>query len=149
MEDGAGGLTWNPMDDSPIPDRLWDGMLALLGGTLAVAGAAVAVAGTLGWPRRAPAELTGTQLALLGAQALASVGAVAWSGRRLCRRYPGAVAVAFAAAVPAALALLVGIEWWDPREPHAGWGDLFLNGTALAALVAGPAAFVLRRGEER
>jgi hypothetical protein len=133
------------VDDTAIPDKLWDGMLALLRGTLAVASVAVAVASTVGWPRRAPAELTGFQISLLAAQALASAVALGWCGRRLSRRYPGALAVAFTAMIPAALGLLLTLEWRDPREPRAGWWELLRNSLALAAIIAPPAAVLLWR----
>src|SRR6476661_7719083 len=42
------------LDDTPIPDRIWDGLVAWMRGTFAVIGAALAISATLGYPRRAP-----------------------------------------------------------------------------------------------
>src|SRR5690349_8834932 len=59
------------LDDTPIPDQLWDALVAWMRGTFAVVGTALAVSATLGYPRRAPGELDGSQLAFLVAQAAA------------------------------------------------------------------------------
>jgi hypothetical protein len=131
------------LSDVPVPDRIWDGMVALLRGTFIVTTTAVAVAGALGWPRRAAAELPAGELVFLIAQALASGAFVARSGRLLCRRYPGALAVALVAGVPVALALLMGLEWLDRREPLATWGSLLKGSVQLAALEAAPAGYLL------
>jgi hypothetical protein len=129
------------LSDAPVPDRIWDGMVALLRGTFIVTTTAVAVA--LGWPRRSAAELPAGQLVFLIAQALASGAFVVRSGRLLCRRYPGALAVALLAGVPVALALLMGLEWLDRREPLATWGSLLKGSVQLAALEAAPAGYLL------
>ncbi|HEU4699396.1 MAG TPA: hypothetical protein VFS40_09455 [Gemmatimonadales bacterium] len=134
-----------PSSDTPVVDRLWEGLGAWLGGVLAASGLALAMAATLGWPRRAAAELSTTQLAVLGVQALASSAGLARAGRALCRRYPLAVGVAFVAAVPAALALLMAAEWRDPSTPHASWARLLGDGVRLAALEAVPVGYVLWR----
>ena len=112
-------------------------------GTFVVYATAIAISTTLGWPRRAAAELTGSQLGFLIVQAVVCCGFVVRTGRRLCRRYPGAVAVAFAAGVPGALALLMALEWRNAHEPMAKWTDLLLNGVRLAALEAVPVGYLL------
>lgn len=131
------------LDDTPIPDRIWDGLVAWMRGTLAVIGTALAISATLGYPRRAPGELSGSQLAILIAQAIACSGFVVQSGRRLCRRYPGAVLVALIAGLPGALAVLMGVEWVEQREPLASWWDLVVGSAKFAALEAGPVGFLL------
>ena len=131
------------LDDSPIPDKLWDGLLAWMRGIVAVIGTALAIWATLGYPRRAPDELSGSQLAFLVAQAVACSAFVVQSGRRLCRHYRGAVLVAFAAGVPGALAVLMAIAWYDRREPLAGWWHVLAGGVKFAALEALPAGFLL------
>jgi hypothetical protein len=131
------------LDDTPVPDRIWDGLIAWMRGTFVVASTALAVSATLGWPRRAAATLTGAQLAFLAAQALVCSAFVVRSGRRLSRRYPGALAVAFTAGVPAGLALLMGLEWHDPHEPVATWASLFKGSVQLASLLAVPVGYLL------
>src|SRR5689334_15409166 len=85
------------LDDSPIPDKLWDGLLAWMRGIVAVIGTALAIWATLGYPRRAPGELSGSQLAFLvahrglqrlrGAERPPAVPALSGRGPgRLCRR---------------------------------------------------------------
>jgi hypothetical protein len=132
-----------PLDDTPIPDKLWDGLVAWMRGTFAVLGTALAISATLGYPRRAPGELSGSQLAFLVAQAVACSGFMVQSGRRLCRHYGGAVLVAFAAGVPGALAVLMAIGWFDRREPLAGWWDVLVGSVKFAALEALPVGFLL------
>jgi hypothetical protein len=131
------------LDDTPIPDRIWDGMVAWMRGTFAVMGTALAISATLGYPRRAPGELSGPQLAFLVAQGVACSAFVVQSGRRLCRRYPGAVLVALIAGLPGALAVLMGVEWMQRREPLATWGDLLVGSARFAALEAAPVGFLL------
>lgn len=131
------------LDDTPIPDQLWDGLVAWMRGTFAVVGTALAISATLGYPRRAPGELSGSQLAFLVVQAVTCSAFVVQSGRRLCRHYRGGVLVAFAAGVPAALAVLMAIGWYDRREPLAGWWDVLAGSVKLAALEAWPAGFLL------
>jgi hypothetical protein len=138
--DEAAGST---LSDTPIPDRLWDGLLAWMRGTFAVIGTALAVSATLGWPRRPAAALTGAQLGFLAVQAAACSGFVVRSGRRLCRRIPGALAVAFAAGVPATLVVLMAAEWRDPREPIATWASLLVGSLRLAAIEAVPVGYLL------
>jgi hypothetical protein len=137
------------LSDTPLLDRLWGGLSAWLRGNLAVSGAALTVAATLGWPRRAAAALTGSQIAWLSAQALASSVVLGRGGRRLCRRYPGTLVVACVAGVPAALALLMTWEWHDPREPLASWTRLLTASVQLAALEAGPVGYLLWRLHQR
>jgi hypothetical protein len=132
-----------PLDDTPIPDQLWDGLIAWMRGTFAVIGTALAISATLGYPRRAPVELSGSQLAFLVAQAVACSAFMVQSGRRLCRHYRGAVLVAFAAGVPGALAILMAIGWFDRREPLAGWWDVLVGSVRFAALEALPVGFLL------
>jgi hypothetical protein len=129
--------------DTPIPDVIWDGLLAWMRGTFAVIGTALAISATLGWPRRPAATVTGGQLGVLAVQALVCSGVIVRSGRHLSRRPAGAVAVAFAAGVPAALALLMVMAWRDPREPVATWGALFLGSLRFAALEALPVGYLL------
>jgi hypothetical protein len=131
------------LDDTPIPDRIWGGMVAWMRGTFAVVGTALAISATLGYPRRAPGALSATQAVFLVVQAAACAAFVVQSGRRLCRRYPGAVIVAFAAGVPAALALLLGVEWLDRREPMATWWELLAGSVKFACLEAVPVAYLL------
>ena len=114
------------VDDTPAADRLWNGLVSWIAGTLAVCGAAIAISTALGWPRRAPAELPGSELAFLIGQAAACSAFVVRSGRMVCRRFPGAVAVAFAAGVPAALAVLMALEWREQSQPITTWGALLL-----------------------
>lgn len=131
------------LDDTPIPDQLWDGLLAWMRGTFAVIGTALAISATLGYPRRAPGELNGSQLAFLVAQAVTCSAFMLQSGRRPCRHYRGAVLVAFAAGVPGALAVLMAIGWYDRREPLAGWWDVLAGSVEFAALEALPVGFLL------
>lgn len=131
------------LDDTPIPDKIWDGMVAWMRGTFAVTGAALAISATLGYPRRAPGALSGSQLAFLIAQAVACSAFVVQSGRRLCRRFPGAVLVAFTAGSPGALAVLMGVEWAERREPLATWWDLLVGSAKFAALEAVPVGLLL------
>jgi len=131
------------LDDTPIPDLIWDGMVAWMRGTFAVLGTALAISATLGYPRRAPGELSGSQLAFLIAQAVACSAFVVQSGRRLCRRYPGALFVALMAGLPGALAVLMGVEWVERREPLASWWDLLVGSAKFAALEAVPVGFLL------
>jgi hypothetical protein len=129
--------------DTPIPDRLWDGLLAWMRGTFAVLGTALAISATLGWPRRPPTDLGGGQIAVLVVQAFVCAVVLVRSGRHLSRHCAGALAVAFAAGVPAALAILMLLAWRDPREPAATWGDLFLGSLRFAALEAVPVGYLL------
>jgi hypothetical protein len=131
------------LDDTPIPDRIWDGLVAWMRGTFAVLGAALAISATLGYPRRAPGELSGSQLAFLIAQAIACSAFVVQSGRRLCRSYPRALFVAFMAGLPGALAVLMGVEWMERPEPLASWWDLLVGSAKFAALEAVPVGFLL------
>ena len=131
------------LDDTPIPDKLWDGLVAWMRGTFAVVGAALAISATLGYPRRAPGQLSGSQLAFLVVQALTCSAFMVQSGRRLCRHYRGAVLVAFAAGVPGALAVLMAIGWYDRREPLAGWWDVLAGSVKFAALETLPVGFLL------
>ena len=131
------------LDDTPIPDQRWDGLVAWMRGTFAVIGTALAVSATLGYPRRAPGELSGSQLAFLVVQAVTCSALVVQSGRRLCRHYRCGVLVAFAAGVPGALAVLMAIGWYDRREPLAGWWDVLAGSVKLAALEALPVGFLL------
>ena len=86
--------------------------------------------------------LTGSQLGFLVAQAVACSAFVVQSGRRLCRRYPGALVVAFTAGLPGALAVLMVVEW-SRREPLASWWDLLRGSVRFAALEAVPVGFLL------
>ncbi|HET9725549.1 MAG TPA: hypothetical protein VFP28_01455 [Gemmatimonadales bacterium] len=131
------------LDDTPIPDKLWDGLVAWMRGTFAVIGTALAISATLGYPRRAPGELSGSQVAFLIAQAVACSAFVVQSGRRLCRHYRGAVLVALAAGFPGALAVLMTVEWLERREPLASWWDLLTGSVRFAALEALPVGFLL------
>jgi hypothetical protein len=131
------------LSDTPAADRIWDGLVAWIGGTLAICGAAVAISTALGWPRRAAAELPGSALAFLIVQAVVCGAFVVRSGRSLRRRYPGAVAVAFVAGVPAALAVLMVVEHRDPSEPLATWGHLLAASVRFAALEAVPVGYLL------
>jgi hypothetical protein len=131
------------LDDTPIPDRLWDGLVAWMRGTFAVVATALAISATLGYPRRAPPELSGSQLAFLITQAVACSAFVVQSGRRLCRHYGGSVIVALAAGVPGALAVLLAVGWFDRREPLAGWWDLLAGSFKFAALEMLPVGFLL------
>jgi hypothetical protein len=131
------------LSDTPIPDRLWDGMVAWLGGTLAVCAAAIAISNTLGWPRRPAALLTGWQLMILGAQAVACSAFVLRSGQRFSRRLPGAVVVALAAGVPGAFTVLMGAEWLRPADPPTGWFELLRRSAGLAAVMAVPVGYLL------
>jgi hypothetical protein len=146
-------VSFSPMDplsaetpsDTPIPDRIWDGLGAWMRGTFAVIGVALAVSATLGWPRPAAAMLTGVQLALLVSQAVASGGVIVQSGRRLSRRPLGALAVAVVAGVPVTLALLMIVEWTGPHEAPATWAHLFKASLQLAAVEAAPVGYLLWR----
>ena len=131
------------LDNTPIPDKIWDGLVAWMRGTFAVIGTALAISATLGYPRRAPGELSGSQLAFLIAQAVASSAFVVQSGRRLCRHYRGAILVALAAGLPGALAVLMAVEWYQRREPLASWWDLLAGSAKFAALEAVPVGFLL------
>jgi D-aminopeptidase len=131
------------VDDTPAADRLWNGLVSWIAGTLAVCGAAIAISTALGWPRRAPAELPGSELAFLIGQAAACSAFVVRSGRMVCRRFPGAVAVAFAAGVPAALAVLMALEWREQSQPITTWGALLLGSLRVAAVEAGPVGYLL------
>jgi hypothetical protein len=131
------------VSDAPVPDQIWNGVIALMRGTFIVSATAVAVAGALGWPRRAAGALPGGELAFLITQAVASGAFVVRSGRLLCRRYSGALIVAFVAGIPVSLALLMGLEWLDPREPLATWGSLLTRSVQLAALEAAPVGYLL------
>lgn len=131
------------LDDTPITDRLWDGLMAWMRGTFAVIGTALAVSATLGYPRRSPDELTESQLAFLVVQAVGCSAFVVHSGRRLCRRYRGALVVAFAAGIPASLALLLVLAWLDRREPLANWWSVLAGSVQFATLEAVPAGFLL------
>jgi hypothetical protein len=131
------------LDDTPITDKLWDGLVGWMRGTFAVVGAALAISATLGYPRRAPGELNGSQLAFLLAQAVGCSAFMVQSGRRLCRHYRGAILVAFAAGLPGALAVLMAVEWYQRREPPAGWWDLVVGSVKFAALEALPVGFLL------
>src|SRR5690349_4530606 len=131
------------LDDTPIPDQLWDGLLAWMRGTFAVIGTALAISATLGYPRRAPGELSGSQVAFLIAQAVACSAFVVQSGRRLCRHYRGAVLVALTAGFPGALAVLMAVEWLERGEPLASWWDLLAGSVRFAALEALPVGFLL------
>jgi hypothetical protein len=131
------------LDDTPIPDKLWDGLVAWMRGIFAVIGVALAISATLGYPRRDPGELNRSQLAFLVVQAVTCSAFVVQSGRRLCRHYRGAVLVAFAAGVPGALAVLMAIGWYDRREPLAGWWDVVAGSVKFAALEALPVGFLL------
>ena len=131
------------LDDTPIADKLWDGLVAWMRGTFAVVGAALAISATLGYPRRAPGELSGSQLAFLISQAVACSAFMVQSGRRLCRHYRGAILVAFAAGLPGALAVLMAVEWHQRRPPLAGWWDLAVGSVKFAALEAMPVGFLL------
>jgi hypothetical protein len=131
------------LSDTPAADRIWDGLVAWIGGTLAICGAAIAISAALGWPRRAAAALPGSELAFLIVQAVVCCAFVVRSGRSLRRRYPGAVAVAFAAGVPAALAVLMVVEHRDPSEPLATWGHLLVASVRFAALEAVPVGYLL------
>jgi hypothetical protein len=130
------------LDDTPIPDRIWDGLVAWMRGTFAVVGTALAVSATLGYPRRAPDGLTGSQLALLVAQAVGCSAFVVHSGRTLCRRYRGALLVAFTAGVPASLALLLVLAWLDRREPLTSWWSVLVGSVEFATLEAVPVGFL-------
>jgi hypothetical protein len=131
------------LDDTPIPDKLWDGLVAWMRGTFAVIGTALAISATLGYPRRAPGDLNGSQLAFLVAQAVTCSTFMVQTGRRLCRHYRGAVLVAFAAGIPGAVAVLMAIGWYDRREPLAGWWDVLAGSVKFAALEALPVGFLL------
>jgi hypothetical protein len=137
-DESAGNLT-----DTPASDRIWDGLAAWMSGTFAICGAAIAISTALGWPRRAAAELPGLQVAFLITQAVACSAFIVRSGRSLRRRYPGALAVAFAGGVPAALAVLMVVEWRDPSEPLATWGHLLAGSVRFAALEAVPVGYLL------
>jgi hypothetical protein len=138
--------------DVPLADRMWDGLLAWMSGTFAVCGAALAISTALGFPRRAAAELSGGEIGFLITQAVACAGFVLRTGWRQSHRYLGAVAVAFAAGVPGALAVLMALAWHDAREPAAGWPALLRDSLRLAALEAAPGGyllFLLRSGSLR
>jgi hypothetical protein len=139
----SGPLESYRLDDIPIPDKLWDGLVAWMRGTFAVIGAALAISATLGYPRRAPGDLNGSQLAFLVAQAVTCSAFMVQTGRRLCRHYRGAVLVAFAAGIPGAVAVLMAIGWYDRREPLANWWDVLAGSVKFAALEALPVGFLL------
>jgi hypothetical protein len=50
---------------------------------------------------------------------------------------------AFAGGMPAALALLMAVEWRDPSEPLATWGHLLAGSVRFAALGAVPVGYLL------
>ena len=131
--------------DTPIPDQIWDGLVAWMRGTFAVVGLALAVSATLGWPRPPAAMLGGGQLAFLVSQAIVSSIVIVQSGRRLSRRFPGALATAIVAGVPATLAVLMIMEWSGPREAPATWAHLFKASVQLAAVEAAPVGYLLWR----
>jgi len=142
-EDLRDAAASSALSDTPIPDLIWDGLLAWMRGTFAVIGTAVAISATLGWPRRAAADLSGGQLGVLVAQAVVCSAFIARSGRHLSRRFAGALLVAFGAGVPAALAILMVLAWRDHREPVATWGDLLLGTLRLTALETLPIGYLL------
>jgi len=142
-EDRRDDATSSALSDTPIPDRIWDGLLVWMRGTFAVIGTALAISATLGWPRRAAADLSGAQLGVLVAQAVACSVFVVRTGRHVSRRCAGALAVAFGAGVPAALAILMILAWRDHREPVATWGELFLGSLRVAALETLPVGYLL------
>ena len=135
----------NGPSDTPIPDQIWDGLVAWMRGTFAVVGLALAIHATLGWPRPADAMLTPGQLAFLVFQAVASSVVIVQSGRRLSRHLDWAVVVAFVAGVPATLAVLMIVEWIGGREAPATWGHLFVASVKLAVIEAAPAGYLLWR----
>jgi hypothetical protein len=137
------GPSASALDDTPIPDKIWDGLVAWMRGTFAVIGTALAVSATLGYPRRSPDGLTGPQVAFLVAQAVGCGAFVVHSGRRLCRRYAGAFVVALTAGIPASLALLMVLAWFDRREPLTSWWSVLSGSLQFAALEAAPVGFLL------
>lgn len=143
--DPASGTDAPTVGDTPVIDRLWASGGTGLIGLLAVSGTAVAVASMLGRPPRAAAALTGLQLAWLSGLALGGSALVGRGGWRLCRYFAGAVALAFAAGIPAAAAVLMAAEWLDAREPLATWSHLVATSIQLAALEAMPVGYLLWR----
>ena len=131
------------LSDTPLADRMWDGLLAWMSGTFAICAVAIAISSALGFPRREAAQLSGGQIGFLITQAVLCCAYVVRTGWRLCRGYPGAVAVAFAAGIPGALALLLAVEWGDASDPMATWAALLLNSVRLAALEAAPVGYLL------
>lgn len=55
-EDLRDAAASSALSDMPIPDLIWDGLLAWMRGTFAVIGT-VAISATLGWPRRVATDL--------------------------------------------------------------------------------------------
>jgi hypothetical protein len=51
--------------------------------------------------------------------------------------------VAFAAGIPASLALLLVLAWLDRREPLANWWSVLAGSVQFATLEAVPAGFLL------
>jgi hypothetical protein len=131
--------------DTPIPDQIWDGLVAWMRGTFAVIAVALAISATLGYPRPAAGALTGIQLAGLVTQALASSWVIVQSGRRLSRRFPGAILTAAVACVPATLAVLMVYEWIAAAETPASWGHLFKASIELALVEMVPVGYLLWR----
>lgn len=134
--------------DTPIPDQIWDGLVAWMRGTFAVIGVALAIHATLGYPRPSAAMLTGGQLAALVSQAVASTVVIVQSGHRLSRRLPWAILVALVAAVPATLAILMILEWSGGQEAPATWPHLFKASVQLAVVEAAPVGYLLWRLRE-
>ena len=138
-DDPAGSLP----SDTPAADRLWDGMLAWMRGTFVVYATAIAISTTLGWPRRAAGQLSGSQIGFLISQAVLCWAFVVRTGWRLCRPIAGAAAVAWAAGLPGSLALLLAQEWRGSLEPASTWGELLWTSVRLAALEAVPVGYLL------
>jgi D-aminopeptidase len=130
--------------DTPAADRIWEGLVAWIGGTFVVCGTAIAISAALGWPRRAAAELAATDLAFLVMQAVACTAFIVRSGWRISRRYLGAIAVAFVGGLPAALAVFTALEWRTPSSPAASWGHLLGGAARFAAIEALPVGLLLR-----
>jgi hypothetical protein len=135
--------------DTPIPDQIWDGLVAWMRGTIGVIGFALGVHAILGYPRPSAATLTGMQLLLLLLQAVASTAVIVGSGRGLSRRITWAIAVALVACVPATLAVLMIVEWNGGREAPATWGHLLGASAKLALLEAVPVGYLLWRLQNR
>lgn len=134
--------------DTPIPDQVWDGLVAWMRGTFGVIGVALGVHAILGYPRPSAATLTRMQLALLLVQAVASSAVIVESGRRLSRRLTWAMLIAFVAGVPATLAVMMLVEWSGGREAPATWGHLFKASAQLALLEAAPVGYLIWRLRE-
>ena len=114
-------------------------------GTFGVVGFALAVSAILGYPRPSAATLSGTQLVLLVVQALGSSAVIVQSGRRLSRRFLGALLTASVACVPATLAALLVNEWFTHAETQASWGHLLTASLELALVETVPVAYLLWR----